>query len=512
MEEALRAALKQDIAVFAQKIRAFADGELDRKAYKGFSGGFGSYAQRDAAKNMLRMRLPGGRLTKDKLAFLAQSAALHAVPRMKLTTCQTIQMHDLTPDGVVDIMTRALDHDIVTRGGGGDFPRNVMASPLSGVEAGEYFDVLPAAEAVSDYLLGQVRGLKLPRKLKVGFSNSPANVTHATFRDLGFAARADGAFDVYCAGGLGANPKMGVLVDSGVAVQDVLYEVCAMVKTFQENGDYENRARSRTRYLQETMGVQALQDAFRANLAWARQQQLTLTLPAPRPCEKAGTGTLAHPRAIAQKQPGLYAVAYHPIGGMLSANRLTALYEAMQAFDGAEWRVGPDETMYCINLTADEARAVLAATDDGARNLFERSVACVGASTCQQGVRDSQATLHLLVDAMRAQHFADGVLPLIHISGCPSSCGTHQIGTLGFRGGVKTVDKKPLPAYLLYAGGSSAEGAERFGREVGMMLEREIPAFLTELGQAVTAAGETFDVWYPAHEAEFDAIAARHLA
>ena len=33
-----------------------------------------------------------------------------------------------------------------------------------------------------DYLMGIIKTVKLPRKLKVGFSNSPANVTHATFQ------------------------------------------------------------------------------------------------------------------------------------------------------------------------------------------------------------------------------------------------------------------------------------------------------------------------------------------
>ena len=33
--------------------------------------------------------------------------------------CQTIQMHDLPPQSVVEIMKRALDYDIITRGGGG---------------------------------------------------------------------------------------------------------------------------------------------------------------------------------------------------------------------------------------------------------------------------------------------------------------------------------------------------------------------------------------------------------
>lgn len=43
-------------------------------------------------------------------------------------------------------MNKALDVDIICYGGGGDYPRNVMCSPLSGVEADEYFDVMPYAE------------------------------------------------------------------------------------------------------------------------------------------------------------------------------------------------------------------------------------------------------------------------------------------------------------------------------------------------------------------------------
>ena len=356
MNGKLLAVLRQDIDAFEEKIYEFTNGEIDRKAYKGFSGGFGSYAQRENGYSMLRLRLPGGRLTKERLGFIAECAEKYNVPRMKLTTCQTIQMHDLPPQSVVEIMKRALDYDIITRGGGGDFPRNVMVSPLTGVEQGEYFDVMPTAQAVNDYLLAQVREIRLPRKLKVGFSNGPANETHATFRDLGFVACADGTFDVYCAGGLGANPKMGVLVDTGVAPRNVLYDVCAMVKTFQEHGNYENRARARTRYLQETLGEDGLKTVFRENLALAKEKDMALVLP-DSTAPKTGGASLSHPRAIPQKQPGLYAVAYHPIGGMLSGKKPAELYESMCNAPDAEWRVGPDETMYCINLTAEEAQA-----------------------------------------------------------------------------------------------------------------------------------------------------------
>ena len=107
------------------------------------------------------------------------------------------------------------------------------------------------------------------------------------------------------------------------------------------------------------------------------------------------------PRAIAQKQPGLYAVAYHPIGGRLIPEKLVQLDNLLSTIPGCECRVAPNETLYIINLTADEAAAVLDATADGAKTLFETSVACIGASICQQGVRDSQSVLQRAVQAVR---------------------------------------------------------------------------------------------------------------
>ena len=55
-------------------------------------------------------------------------------------------------------MENALSHNIVTMGGGGDFPRNVMCPPLSGVEQGEYFNVLPYAEIAGEYLMNFIKG------------------------------------------------------------------------------------------------------------------------------------------------------------------------------------------------------------------------------------------------------------------------------------------------------------------------------------------------------------------
>lgn len=503
---------KDDMSDFREMTEKFYAKEVSMKDYKGFSGGFGSYAQKGGQASMLRLRMPGGRLTKEKLKFVADAIAEYEVDKAHFTTCQTIQFHNLDGQAVCDIMEKALEVGIVTRGGGGDFPRNVMVSPLSGVEEGEYFDVLPYAEAVSDYLLGFIKTVKMPRKLKVGFSNSPANETHATFRDLGFAAREDGTFDVYSAGGLGNNPRMGVKVAEQVQPSDVLYYVRAMVETFLAHGNYENRGKARTRYMQEALGIDGYKAAYLEKLEEVKNGE-DLHIEAPVcPVTKKANGTEASgPRVTAQKQKGLFAVAYHPIGGVPAVTKFAELYDTIKDMEAVEIRIAPDETIYIINLNGDEAEKVLAATADGAQNLFETSVSCIGSTICQIGLRDSQGALAQIIEEVRKYDFADGVLPRIHISGCTSSCGTHQIGTLGFHGGVKRVDNVVEPAFTFHVNGSEKEGEERFGEQWGMMLQKELPKFFVELGQAVEAENTTFEKWFAEDPEKLRKIAEKYL-
>ncbi len=306
---------------------------------------------------MLRLRITGGMMDKDKLKFVADAAKKHQVSLIHLTTCQTVQFHNLTPVQVYEVMEQALDHGIVTMGGGGDYPRNVTMSPLTGVKGG-YMDVSPYALAAAEYLMGFIQKEKMPRKLKVSFSDSPANTTHATFRDLGFVARLDGRFDVYSAGGLGANPKLGLKVGEAVEPEKILFYIRAMWEVFLTYGNYENRAKARTRYMQQTLGEEGYVKAFQEKLdqVFASGEHLELSVKC-NEISKFGDGSFAEGRRIIpQKQEGLYAVSYHPIGGCVKASKLWELYEEIKDMDQVQIRLSPDESMYIINLTGTEAK------------------------------------------------------------------------------------------------------------------------------------------------------------
>lgn len=517
MEDQLYQEFKEDLKQFEKVTAGFYKGEVTTAEYKGISGGFGSYAQRGGKNSMLRLRLAGGRISKEQLKFIAEAVEEFQTDKIHFTTCQTIQLHNLNEEAVCRIMEQAFEVGIITRGGGGDFPRNVMVSPLSGVEEGEAFDVLPYAKKAADYLLSFIKTVKLPRKLKVAFSNSQDNIVHATFRDLGFVARKNRTFDVYSAGGLGNNYKMGVLVAQDVEPEKVLYYIKAMVDTFTEYGNYQQRNKARSRYMQETLGgpeqykkayEEKLQKVFeKGNLDIVAEERAITKTGKEDTIPESKTG-----RVIRQKQTGLCAVHYHPIGGCIAPETLQALYQAVKVMEQVELALSPDESIYILNLSGEEAETILDITKDSAETRLESSIACIGSSICQIGLQDSQGLLKAIVEAVRKEGFADGVLPKLHISGCVSSCGTHQVGSMGFHGFVKRVDDKPQPAFNLFVGGSAARKEERFGESLGSMLAVDIPEFLVELGKTIAASGiPVYERWYEKHPDELREIAGRYI-
>ena len=85
---------KKDLPEFQEKTRAFYAGEMEKAAYKGFSGLYGSYAQKGGKSSMLRLRMTAGRVTKEKLSFVAQALEKYPVPRLHFTTCQSIRLQN----------------------------------------------------------------------------------------------------------------------------------------------------------------------------------------------------------------------------------------------------------------------------------------------------------------------------------------------------------------------------------------------------------------------------------
>lgn len=162
-------------------------------------------------------------------------------------------------------MEKALDNGLYTRGGGGNFPRNVSLSPMSGVEKNEAFDVTEFANAISKYLMERITTYHLPRKLKISMSSSSTDGGNSTINDLGFIAKVENGeayFDMYIAGGLGNNPEISIPYGKKVKPEEILYYVEAMVNLFMAEGDYNNKAKARTRLYSKKNGKRGVFSCF----------------------------------------------------------------------------------------------------------------------------------------------------------------------------------------------------------------------------------------------------------
>ena len=91
---------------------------------------------------------------------------------------------------------------------------------------------------------------------------------------------------------------MGVLVDEHVQATEILYYIRAMIETFCQHGNYENRAKARTRFMQETLGVDGLKEAFLENVAKMKEKGgLDLHVEA-KPVTKKGSGEIVDKRVV----------------------------------------------------------------------------------------------------------------------------------------------------------------------------------------------------------------------
>lgn len=295
-----------------------------------------------------------------------------------------------------------------------------------------------------------------------------------------------------------------------IAPEMVLYYIKAMIDTFVAYGDYKNRSKARTRFMPDSMGIDEYVKAYRKKLAQALDSENLKLSVKPFSVSKEGNGTISHPRVILQKQTGLYAVSFHPTGGSPKPEIFSALYQAILPMKDVEIRLSPDEGMYLINCTAKEAEILLDLTKDSAQTKFETSIACIGNHICQLGLRDSQSLLQKCIDAIRPCGFADGVLPKIHISGCFSSCGTHQAAALGFRGAVKQSPNGPIPAFALFEGGCAVRGSACLGNELCVITEENIPKFLAELGKMISEEHMDYERWITRHHETFLELAEKY--
>ena len=503
----LKESILKDIEVFRGEGHKFLNKELTVMDFKHLSGGMGSYAERSKTTFMVRFKTPSGIMTLDEMKWFIDKAEENNLNKIHFTTRQAIQFHGLSIDSVCDLMKEALEKDIYTRGAGGSFPGNIAISPLSGVEVNEAFDVTPYALEVNKYFMSRIIEYKLPRKIKVSFSNCGKDEAHCSMTDLGFLAvnnNGEKKFKVYIGGGLGNNPRIGLTLDELINPDEVLYYFEAMLRLFMAEGDYNNRYKARIRFIVDRMGEEEFKNCYKKYLAQVKEEgNLDINVKAAEIIKEGIRTDFTHKRLVPQKQEGLYSVYFHPFGGQAELKDLNSILEFIKGIDKVELRLSMAQGIFIRNLNGKEAERLIEITQNcGGETRIEQSIACIGAPTCQIGTGASQTVAQSLIEFFNEKGYSKDILPSIHISGCTNSCAFNQGSLIGLAGKKKRVDGVMEDAFELQINGTFKENDVKIAKVFGSILAKDVLQFMYELSLMVEDKNIKFEEYVEKYEEE----------
>jgi sulfite reductase (ferredoxin) len=128
------------------------------------------------------------------------------------------------------------------------------------------------------------------------------------------------------------------------------------------------------------------------------------------------------------------------------------------------------------------------------------AVGCSGTTSCNLAITNS----HRLAKEVQRKLLELGLDTddslkdaTVKISGCPNSCGQHEIATIGFFGGASRIGTSMSPTYTMLFGGSAGEQGELGRAVMRVPAKRVVDAILKiiESYRSERASDETLHQW-----------------
>ena len=470
---------------FAQTVKLYRKGKIDHDNFRRFRLQHGAYGTRmtdDYA--MVRIKIPAGQIYPYQLEKIAQLSEMYSIGSAHVSTRENVQLHWVVLEDVSEIMHGLADVGLTSREACGNTVRNVMCSPLSGVCNDEQFDATPYAIATARFLLRNPLNQSLPRKFKFNFSCCEKHgMTRIT--DVGLIPQIrelDGkkqyGFKIFLGGGLGNKSFVGHQLEDFTSEEDLLYTSIAVLQIFDRMGNRKNMARNRMRYLVDEMGwdkfknlvlkqrtiVRATQSVIvRLNI---NQKQNEIKRPISISSENGsvpdGYARWLKTTTYKQKQEEYSAVFITLESGDITASQLRAMAEITKDFSAEGFaRNGFSQDIILRYVHESElpnlySRLLEAGLANSGSLTMASPVGCSGTSSCNLALTNS----HRLAKEIQRKFLElkldeDDDLrdATIKISGCPNSCGQHEIATIGFFGGGARVGNDMYPNYSMSLGG-----------------------------------------------------------
>jgi sulfite reductase (ferredoxin) len=490
----------RDVDEFVGMLEQYERGDLTSEQFRAFRLLRGVYGQRQEGVQMLRVKIPFGRLDSRGLEALADVGDQYSRGFGHVTTRQNVQFHFLTMANAELAMRRLDEAGLTTRDACGNSVRAVTACELAEVCSTAPFDVSPYAEAVTRQFLGHPLASTLPRKFKIAFSGCASDCAKAAIHDLGFIAKVENGepgFKVVAAGGLSSSPQNALVLHEWIRATEIGRVGEAVLRLFHKLGNRENRQRARLKYVRKKLGEQGFRDAYatiRAEVDAEAAAELALPPPAARapagpvvddaPISRDGAYLAWRSTSIVDQSHEQYVAAYVRLRlGDATTEEMRALGRIADELGDGTVRLTIDQNVLLPwidkkSIPALYTRLVAAGLARQDLHTVRDVTSCQGADTCNLAVTSSRAVAAAITERLEAEGLGaegDAARTLIKVSGCPNSCGQHHIADLGFHGGAKNTGDGAVPVYQLHLGGGVDERGARFGRQVVKIIARRVP-------------------------------------
>lgn len=439
----------------------YAAGKIDGKTLKGFTAGFGIYQQRDD-NTMMRIRRPGGIVTTEDFRAAAEIMEKYGVPFAHITTRQAIQLHGVKAADVPAALEDCEDAGFKFRGGGGDTFRNTLVCAFSGLHADTVFDVLPYARKMSEFFYSFDTAYGLPRKLKIGFADRPADAALAQVQDLGFVAKVvDGqrCFETYLAGGIGFKARVGIKLHDALPASECVRLAFALTRLFNDRGCRTNRAHARIRFLREDFGdeglVALLKEYYDANRAQDPEVPEEILEEEDYPITSFPVGAMPaagfetwRKLAVTDLGAGRSGVRLFVPFGNFTAAEFRKFADVMDAFGAMRFQIAPTQDLLLDVPTGqlpglyNTLLSHLGDRDFTMRSFVGHLTTCIGFTICKSGVCDSPSFGRDLAQELDKRLMplntpakvaaAQKILSEVKICGCPNSCSNPQAAEFGY--------------------------------------------------------------------------------
>ncbi|MBS1502085.1 MAG: nitrite reductase [Bacteroidetes bacterium] len=517
--------VEQDIIKLEKQIRAFREGKIHDEKFRSLRLARGIYGQRQPGVQMVRIKLPFGKVTFKQLLRITDISDKYASHNLHLTTRQDIQIHFVSLDRTPQLWAELSEDDITIREACGNTVRNVTASPAAGIDPKEPFDVSPYAHAAFEFFLRNPICQDMARKFKIAFSSSEEDTAYAYANDVGLIpkinAKGERGFKVYLGGGLGAQPFIGALVEEFLHEDQLIPYIESVIRVFDRYGERNNRNKARLKYVIQRLGLDEVVRLAKEERIANKVKTYPINRDAvdspviPEPVLLPQT-EISNPlryeqwlitNTFEQKQKGFYGVYIKVTKGDIHTDVARNLVDGIRPYVADEIRVTQNQGLLLKYASKEALPAiynVLTSLDLSAPGFDSVAdvVTCPGTDTCNLGISNSM-TLAAVLEDLIYNEYEDFVYNRdikIKISGCMNSCGQHGIANIGFHGSSLKAGLKVLPSVqVLLGGGTVGDGVGRAAEKVIKVPAKRATDVLRKVlddYKTNSAEGETYNNYY----------------